>query len=74
MRFKEYIEEKKIDPRDRLEKMSDKEILKFYSEHKKGNFHNLSGNIFTSLMDEIKLRKLTRKLTDKDLKNLMDIA
>jgi len=50
-----------------LEKMNDKEILSFYFKHKKSDFKTLAGNLFTSLMDEIKMRNLTRKLTNKNL-------
>jgi len=64
MKFKQYLEEKKA-PSVNIEKMSDKDLLSFYLAHKKKNFTGLSGNVFTSLIDEIKLRNLTRKLTDK---------
>lgn len=69
MRFKQYIEEK-VAQKVNVEKMGDNEILKFYEKHKKSNFNHLSGNIFTSLIDEIKLRKLTRKMTDKNIASI----
>jgi hypothetical protein len=53
-----------------LEKMSDKEILRFYFDHNKSNFKTIAGNLFTSLMDEIKMRNLTRRLTNKNLKDI----
>lgn len=66
MKFKEYLDEKKT-PKVNPEKMSDEDLLKFYATHKKTNFTHLGGNVFTSLIDEIKLRKLTRKLTNRNL-------
>lgn len=70
MRFKQYIEEKANPKEVNVEKMGDNELLKFYAKHKKNNFSGLSGNVFTSLIDEIKLRKLTRKMTDKNIASI----
>lgn len=70
MRFKQYIEEKVAPPKVNVEKMGDNELLKFYATHKKSNFNHLSGNVFTSLIDEIKLRNLTRKMTDKNIASI----
>jgi hypothetical protein len=61
-----YLGEKKT-VKANLEKMDDNAILKFYFEHKKSDFKTLAGNLFTSLMDEIKMRKLTRKITNRNL-------
>jgi hypothetical protein len=57
MRLKQYLEEKR-NLKTNLEGMSDNELLKFYNKHKKKNFSNISGILFTSLMDLIKTRKL----------------
>ena len=67
--IEKYLDEK-ITVKANLEKMSDKEILRFYFEHKKSNFKTVAGNLFTSLMDEIKMRNLTRRLTNKNLKDI----
>ena len=67
--IEKYLDEK-VAIKANLEKMSDKAILKFYFEHKKSNFKTIAGNLFTSLMDEIKMRNLTRRLTNKNLRDI----
>lgn len=63
MRLKKYLEEKYLEEKkDKVESMSDDELIGFYRKHKKANFQGMSGNLFTSLIDEIKLRKLVKRI------------
>lgn len=71
MKFKQYLDEKKT-PKVNPENMSDEDLLRFYAKHKKTNFTHLGGNVFNSLIDEIKLRKLTRKLTRRNLAKIRE--
>lgn len=61
MRFKKYLEDLN-EKRDKVEAMSDDQLVSFYRKHKKTNFKGIAGSLFTSLIDEIKLRGLARRI------------